>query len=249
MEPFPGSSLFSSKGAEPLGKAESVGLDLRVLYEAVIDLFSEGLLTANSLNLAAGILLFDSQGLDKEALMQRAFMRHSRPPVNSLGFPEEKLSSQGFRVPLEAGNVSLTDGTIVRDGALFHRNFLVNPENRQYIIQSNIRAFIPCGGIKDTIHYDNVRQFLDLFQELRFIVEGANVFFDDCPRRHITTQSPVKQIKDSTANKGGVFSSSIAEVLTALPLQEDYEEKIQNNPATHWAPITISLEIFSDQEG
>ena len=51
--------MTCTRGAAIIAKAESVGLDLRVLYEAVIDLSSEGLLTANCLNLAAGILLQD----------------------------------------------------------------------------------------------------------------------------------------------------------------------------------------------
>ncbi|MBU1564969.1 MAG: NAD-glutamate dehydrogenase [Proteobacteria bacterium] len=184
-----------------------------------------------------GSVLFDPQGLDKEELMKLAFMRNSQPRVNSLGFPTEKLSSQGFRVPIQAGNVTLPDGTVVQDGALFHRNFLYNPANRKYIREAGIRAFIPCGGFKDTIHHGNVRQFLDLFKELQFIVEGANVFFDDGARRHIATHSNIKQIKDTTANKGGVFSSSIAEVLTAFLLQDGYEDKLQNNPVTRWALI------------
>ena len=190
-----------------------------------------------------GSILFDPQGLDKEELMKLAFMRNSQPRVNSLGFPVAKLSSQGFRVPIGAANVTLPDGTVVEDGALFHRNFLYNPDNRKYISQANIRAFIPCGGFKDTIHHGNVRQFLELFSELRFIVEGANVFFDDGSRRYIATNTPIKQIKDSTANKGGVFSSSIAEVLTAFLLGDDYEDKLQNDPATRWALIKDILNL------
>ena len=184
-----------------------------------------------------GSVLFDPEGLDREELMKLAFMRHSQPRVNSLAFPLAKLGRKGFRVPIGAAGVTLPDGTVVEDGALFHRNFLANPANRQYIAEANIRAFIPCGGFKDTIHHGNVRQFLDLFAELRFIVEGANVFFDDGARRYIATHTAIKQIKDSTANKGGVFSSSIAEVLTAFLLEEDYEAKLQNDPATRWALI------------
>ncbi len=190
-----------------------------------------------------GSVLFDPRGLDREELMKLAFMRNSQPRINSLGFPPAKLSSQGFRVPIGAANVTLPDGTVIEDGALFHRNFLANPANRKYIGEANIRAFIPCGGFKDTIHHGNVRQFLDLFAELRFIVEGANVFFDDGSRRHIATRTAIKQIKDTTANKGGVFSSSIAEVLTAFLLQDDYEEKLQNDPATRWALIRDILSL------
>ncbi len=182
-----------------------------------------------------GSILFDPEGLDKKELMKLAFMRNSSPRANSLRFPLDKLSAKGFMVPLGANNVALPDGTLVEDGTLFHRNFLSNLAHREYIKEANIRAFIPCGGFKDTINQGNVRQFLDLFQELQFIVEGANVFFDDTSRRYIATHTDIKQIKDTTANKGGVFSSSIAEVLTAFLLQDDYEDKLLNDRATRWA--------------
>ncbi|MCP3677016.1 MAG: NADP-specific glutamate dehydrogenase GdhA, partial [Deltaproteobacteria bacterium] len=96
---------------------------------------------------------------------------------------------------------------------------------------------IPCGGFKDTVNHGNVREFLSLFQELEFIVEGANVFFDDGSRRHIATATTIRQIKDSTANKGGVFSSSVAEILTAFLLQDEYEEKLLDDVDTRWGLI------------
>ncbi len=140
-------------------------------------------------------------------------------------------------VPLDAKEVTLPDGTFVENGAMFHRNFLTDPATRKFISQANIEAFIPCGGFKDTINHANVHGFLDNFQELKFIVEGANIFFDDASRRHIATATTIKHIKDSSANKGGVFSSSIAEVLTAFLLGEDYEEKLLEDVATKWALI------------
>ena len=45
------------------------------------------------------------------------------------------------------------------------------------------------------------------------------------------------QIKDSTANKGGVFSSSIAEVLTGFLFQEQYEQELLNDTKTRWALV------------
>ncbi|MCJ7829972.1 MAG: NAD-glutamate dehydrogenase, partial [Desulfobacterales bacterium] len=182
-------------------------------------------------------ILFDPQGLDREALMKIAFMRHTSPRANSRNFPVEKLSPQGFMVPLGAKNVPLPDGTIVEDGAMFHRTFLSEPDNRRFISQADIRAFIPCGGFKDTVNRGNVKNFLSVFKELRFIVDGANVFFDDAARRTIATTTDIKHIKDTTANKGGVFSSSIAEVLTAFLLGEDYEAKLLNDTETRWALI------------
>jgi glutamate dehydrogenase len=164
-------------------------------------------------------------------------MRHTSPRANSLAYPVEKLSAQGFRVPVSAKNITLPDGTFVEEGTLFHRTFLYDPANRKRISQAKVRAFIPCGGFKDTIHHGNVKLFVSMFKDLEFIVEGANVFFDNAARRYIAAQTAIRQIKDSTANKGGVFSSSIAEVLTAFLLGDDYEEKLLNDTATRWALI------------
>jgi glutamate dehydrogenase len=188
-----------------------------------------------------GSVLFDPQGLDREALMKIAFMRHSHPRANSRIFPA-KLSPQGFMVTLDAKNIPLPDGTIVEDGAMFHRSFLSNPENRRFVHQADIRAFIPCGGFKDTINRNNVKDFLTVFKDLQFIVEGANVFFDDAARRAIAA-TPIKHIKDTTANKGGVFSSSVAEVLTAFLLQEDYEAALIDDTRTRWALIRDILTL------
>ncbi len=192
-----------------------------------------------------GSVLFDPEGLDKKELMKLAFQRNSSPRANSLHFPVNKLSKNGFMVPISAVNLTLPDGTVIEDGALFHRNFLSDPENRKYIKAADIRAFIPCGGFKDTINQGNIRRFVELFGELQFIVEGANVFFDDAARRYIATQTNIKQIKDSTANKGGVFSSSIAEVLTGFLLQEDYEAKLLNDSTTRWALTRDVLQMVS----
>jgi len=162
-----------------------------------------------------------------------------------LGFPVEKLGKNGFQVPLKGKNISLPDGTLVEDGAIFHRNFITDPTNRKYIEQANIQAFIPCGGFKDTVNRGNVRDFIGLFKELRFIVEGANVYFDDVARRYIAGSTGIKQIKDTTANKGGVFSSAVAEVLTAFLFEDDYEKRLLEDVDTRWALIRDIMNLVS----
>ncbi|MCG8566490.1 MAG: NAD-glutamate dehydrogenase [Desulfobacterales bacterium] len=196
-----------------------------------------------------GSILFDPDGLDREELMKIAFMRHTAPRANSMSFPEGKIGPRGFRVPLRGKDITLPDGTHIEDGAIFHRNFITDPANRKYIEQANIQAFIPCGGFKDTINQSNITDFLDNFQELRFIVEGANVFFDDAARRHIAGETPIYQIKDSSANKGGVFSSSVAEVLTAFLFENDYEARLLEDAETRWALIRDIMTLVSTFAG
>jgi len=58
------------------------------------------------------------------------------------------------------------------------------------------------------------------------IVEGANVFFDDTARGVIARETGILQIRDSSANKGGVTSSAIAEVLTAFLLGGRYDRML-----------------------
>jgi glutamate dehydrogenase len=192
-----------------------------------------------------GSILFDPDGLDKKELMKIAFMRHTSPRANSLAFPVGKIGPKGFQVPLKGSNIILPDGTLIEDGALFHRNFITDSANRKYIEQADIKAFIPCGGFKDTINHENVKDFTGLFKELRFIVEGANVFFDDASRRYIAGSTPIKQIKDSSANKGGVFSSAIAEVLSAFLLEDDYENKMLKDVSTRWDLIRDIISLVS----
>lgn len=190
-----------------------------------------------------GSVLFDPAGLDKRELRKLAFQRNSSPRINSLGYPKEKLSKIGFMVPVGSKAVRLPDGRIIEDGTLFHRTFLTNPENRELVSQANIRAFIPCGGFKDTINHDNVKDFVELFNELEFIVEGANVYFDASSRRYMAVNTKIKQIKDTTANKGGVFSSSIAEVLTGFLLGEKYEDILLEDTTTQWSLIRDVIQL------
>ena len=192
-----------------------------------------------------GSILFDPDGLDRDALLAIAMARHTSPRLDSMAYPEDKLGPRGFKVPRKPGSVTLPDGTQVADGGFFHRSFLFNPEVRRYIAAANITAFVPCGGFKDTINGENVKQFVDLFRELRVIVEGANVFFDDTSREYIARETDILHIKDSSANKGGVTSSAIAEVLSAFLLGESYERFLVEDPATRSGLIRSVLELIA----
>ncbi|NLZ18205.1 MAG: NADP-specific glutamate dehydrogenase GdhA [Desulfobulbaceae bacterium] len=195
--------------------------------------------------LDGGSVLFDPEGLDKRILREIAFQRNVSPRPNSTYYPLDKLSKNGFRVLNGSKNTILPDGRVIADGTLFHRTFLTDPANRALIEQANIRAFIPCGGLKDTINNENVAQFASLFKELRFIVEGANVFFDDAARRYLALNTPILQVKDFTANKGGVFCSSVAEVLPSFLLQDRYEEVLIEDNPTRWALVRDIIDMVA----
>ncbi|MCM8816803.1 MAG: NAD-glutamate dehydrogenase, partial [Candidatus Omnitrophica bacterium] len=191
----------------------------------------------------SGSVLFDPDGLDKKELMKIAFARHTKPRLNSLAYPENKIGQDGFRIPRVKRHFKLPDGSIVEDGTFFHRNFLSDLSMRRFIEKAEINVFVPCGGFKDTINAGNVSSFLELFRELKIIVEGANVFFDDTARDVIAGRG-ILQIRDSSANKGGVTSSSIAEVLPSFLLGDEYEKILVEDQRTKVALIKSVFSII-----
>ncbi|MBK8010695.1 MAG: NAD-glutamate dehydrogenase [Deltaproteobacteria bacterium] len=80
-------------------------------------------------------------------------------------------------------------------------------------------AFVTAGGRPSTINEGNWRQYLtaDGTPSSRVIVEGANLFLTDEARRRLSTDAGVIIVKDSSANKCGVITSSY-EVIASLLL-------------------------------
>lgn len=92
-------------------------------------------------------------------------------------------------------------------------------------------AFVPCGGRPNTIDITNYRQFFkpDGTPSSRLIVEGANLFVTAEARQALYDEGGVAIVKDSSANKGGVITSSY-EICAAMLLTEqqffDHKEQI-----------------------
>ena len=92
-------------------------------------------------------------------------------------------------------------------------------------------AFIPCGGRPNTIDISNYKHFLkpDGTPSAPLIVEGANLFVTAEARKALYDTAGVVIVKDSSANKGGVITSSY-EICAAMLLSEDefvtYKEAI-----------------------
>ncbi len=88
--------------------------------------------------------------------------------------------------------------------------------------------FIPGGGRPKTLNENNVKDFLDEAGKptAKAIIEGANLYLTPWARRSLEKLG-VLIIKDSSANKGGVTSSSF-EVLCSLVLSD--EEFLKEKP-------------------
>ena len=158
-------------------------------------------------------VLFDPVGINKQELIRLA---KERAMVEN--FDKSKLSPKGYFVHVNDINVKLPNGEVVESGFDFRNTFHLN---------SNLKAdlFIPCGGRPKSINIQNWKQLLDEDGKprFRFIVEGANLFITQ-PARLALEERGVIIIKDASANKGGVTSSSL-EVLGALALTDDeYQE-------------------------
>lgn len=91
-------------------------------------------------------------------------------------------------------------------------------------------AFVPAGGRPNTIDIHNYKQFLteDGTPSAPLIVEGANLFVTDEARKALFDEAGVVIVKDSSANKCGVITSSY-EICAAMLLSE--EEFFENKDA------------------
>lgn len=184
----------------------------------------------------AGVL-YDPNGLNREELLRLA---KERKMVDH--FDTKKLSPQGFYIAADknrdlAGEaVVLPDGTKVTKSVEFRNNFHLS----NYI---NTDVFVPCGGRPRSIVLSNVHKLLrnhptatgemmlrglvdakpsDL--KYKIIVEGANLFISHDARLALE-KCGVVLIKDATANKGGVTSSSL-EVFTGLALNDEEHKRL-----------------------
>jgi len=87
-------------------------------------------------------------------------------------------------------------------------------------------AFVPSGGRPNTINNDNWRQFLDSEGKPSspLIVEGANLFLTKEAREQLYKHGGVQIIKDSSANKCGVITSSAEIAASMLLSREEFLE-------------------------
>jgi glutamate dehydrogenase len=83
-------------------------------------------------------------------------------------------------------------------------------------------VFVPAGGRPNTIHKGNWELFLDRTGQPSspLIVEGANIFTTPEARQLLFEKAGVRIVKDSSANKCGVITSSF-EICSSMLLSEE----------------------------
>jgi glutamate dehydrogenase len=138
----------------------------------------------------------DPNGLDKDELLR---LCHESRSIAS--FDSSKFSDKGCLHTIDSAE------------GLKARNSMHNR------LQAD--AFIPCGGRPHTIGMSNYKQFLkeDGTPSAKLIVEGANLFVTAPARKALFEEAGVVIVKDSSANKGGVITSSY-EICAAMLLSE-----------------------------
>lgn len=163
---------------------------------------------------------FDPAGLDREELLRLLFV------ANLDSYNPEKLRGEGammvFSKPIMKGGEVFHRQVLRRNGKLEDK--LISPNEFMLVFQHNLThyadVFIPAGGRPSTINEGNWRDYFpDGKASFRAIVEGANSFITPAAR-NLIQQNGVWIVKDASANKCGVITSSY-EIISGLLLEED----------------------------
>ena len=164
--------------------------------------------------------LFDPAGIDRDALSELVLS------ANLDKFDFKKLKGEGafmvFSTPLREGDAEFYRQVVLQDGKIVEKH--LSRDEFMGCFQSNLfryaDIFIPCGGRPSTVNIDNWRSYANgEGHGCRAIVEGANSFLTPAARIELQ-KSGILDVKDASANKCGVITSSY-EILSGLMLDEE----------------------------
>ncbi|KAM0790282.1 hypothetical protein ACM66B_005584 [Microbotryomycetes sp. NB124-2] len=151
--------------------------------------------------------IYDPSGLDRTELVRLA---KNRQMISN--FDTSKLSKDGYRILVDERDVTLPSGEVVPDGTDFR--------NKAHL-RFKADILVPCGGRPESINANNMSRLWDAdnVPNFKYIVEGANLFITQSARLQLEKKGVIL-FRDSSANKGGVTSSSL-EVLAGMALSDD----------------------------
>ena len=153
-------------------------------------------------------VLVDPNGIDMEELQRLA-----RKRVMISEFDASKLSKDGYRVLCDDSNFTLPTGEVISNGTAFR--------NTYHLRNTGLTdCFVPCGGRPESIDVVSVNKLIkDGRTTIPYMIEGANLFITQDAKIRLEAAGCVL-IKDASANKGGVTSSSL-EVLASLSFDDE----------------------------
>lgn len=153
-------------------------------------------------------VLVDPNGINKEELVRLAKKR-----VMVSEFDMSKLSKDGYRILCDDLNVTLPTGEVVSNGTSFRNTYHLRDTGLT-------EMFVPCGGRPESIDLVSAAKVIkDGKSTIPYIVEGANLFITQDAKLRLEEAGCIV-IKDASANKGGVTSSSL-EVLASLSFDDE----------------------------
>jgi glutamate dehydrogenase len=158
-------------------------------------------------------VLVDPNGINHEELLRLAKMRRMISE-----FDITKLSPQGYRVLVDETDVTIPTGEVISNGTTFRNTFHLRNTSTEANSES-IDMFVPCGGRPESIDLSSVNKLIKNGKcTIPYIVEGANLFITQDAKLRLEAAGCIIY-KDSSANKGGVTSSSL-EVLASLSFDD-----------------------------
>lgn len=164
--------------------------------------------------------LYDPDGIDREELSKLVLK------ANLDKFDYKMLKGEGafmiFSAPQQENGVEYYRQMVKGDGRIFEKK--LTRDEYMSIFQGNLFCyadiFIPCGGRPSTVNINNWRSYANgEGHGCRAIVEGANSFLTPAARIELQ-KSGILDVKDASANKCGVITSSY-EILSGLMLDEE----------------------------
>lgn len=164
--------------------------------------------------------LFDPAGIDRDALSKLVLS------ANLDKFDCKQLKGEGafivYSTPQREEEAEFYRQMVLQDGKLVEKQ--LSRDEFMGVFQSNLfryaDVFVPCGGRPSTVNINNWRSFANgEGHGCRAIVEGANSFLTPDARIELQ-KSGILNVKDASANKCGVITSSY-EILSGLMLDED----------------------------
>jgi len=170
------------------------------------------------------VALVDVSGVayDPAGLNRTELTRLAKGRLQIKEFDRSLIGAGGFMALCGDQNVVTPDGTQYRTGVDLRDKFM-------FTAYARADLFVPCGGRPATVNASNVQQlFIGGKPPFSMIVEGANLFFTN-EARVVLEDAGVHLFKDSSANKGGVTSSSL-EVLVSLAMEPSDHDKLMSAP-------------------